>query len=70
VVGLDVGGDGLGEEVGAGVAGFQAVAEACGGNFLVDGLEEVDAGALVRGEEAIVQVVEREAGAAYYDPFG
>ena len=46
VVGEDVLGDGGGEEVRAGVAGFEALAEIGGGDVLVDGLEEVDAGPL------------------------
>jgi len=70
VVGEDVVGDGGGEEVGAGVAGFEALAETGGGDVLVDGLEEVDAGPLVGGEVEGGEVVEGEAGAADDDPFG
>jgi hypothetical protein len=70
VVGEDVVGDGGGEEIGAGVAGFEALAETGGGDVLVDGLEEVDAGLLVGGEVEGGEVVEEEAGAADDDPFG
>jgi hypothetical protein len=67
-VGEDVVGDGGEEEVVARVAGFEAVAEMGGGDVLVDGLKEVNAGPLVGGKFG--EVVERRAGAADDDPFG
>jgi hypothetical protein len=70
MVGKDVVGDIGGEEIGAEVAGFEALAETGGGDVLVDGLKEVDAALLVRGEVEGREVVEREAGAADDDPFG
>jgi hypothetical protein len=70
MVGEDVVGDIGGEEIGAGVAGFEALAEIGGGDVLVDGLKEVDAALLVRGEVEGREVVEREARAADDDPFG
>jgi hypothetical protein len=70
VVGEDVVGDIGGEEIGAGVAGFEALAEIGGGDVLVDGLKEVDAALLVRGEVEGREVVKWEARAADDDPFG
>jgi hypothetical protein len=70
MVGKDVVGDGGGEEVGTGVAGFETLAEIGGSDVVVDGLEEVDAGLLVGVEVDGGEVVEREAGAADDDPFG
>jgi hypothetical protein len=70
VVAKDVVGDGGGEEIGTGVAGFETLAEIGGGDVLVDGLEEVDAGLLMGGEVEAGEVVEWEAGAADDDPFG
>jgi hypothetical protein len=70
LVGEDVVGDIGGEEIGAGVARFEALAETGGGDVLVDSLKEVDAALLVRGEVEGREVVEREARAADDDPFG
>jgi hypothetical protein len=70
VVGEDVVGDGGGEEVGAGVASFETMAEIGGRDVVVDGLEEVDAGLLARSEVEAGEVFERRAGAADDDPFG
>ena len=70
MVGEDVVGDIGGEEIGAGVAGLEALAEIGGGDALVDGLKEVDAALLVRGEVEGREVVDREARAADDDPFG
>jgi hypothetical protein len=70
VVGEDVVGDGGGEEVGAGVAGFETLAEVSGGDVVVDGLEEVDAGLLAGSEVEAGEVFERGARAADDDPFG
>ena len=42
----DVGGDRWRQEIGAGVAGGEALAEVGGGDVLVDRVEEVDAGLL------------------------
>ena len=73
MVGLDVGGDGGGEEIGAGVALVEAVAEDGGGDVFVEGEEEVDAGLLGGGEGEGFEggwSFEGEAGAADYDPLG
>ena len=70
VVGEDVVGDGRGEEIVTGVAGFEALAEIGGGDVFVDGLEEVDAGLLSWGEVEGGEVVERSTRAADDDPFG
>ena len=70
VVGVDVGEDFGQEEVGAGVSGLEALAEAGGGDVFVDGLEQVDSGSLVRGEMERGEIAQREAGAADDDPLG
>jgi hypothetical protein len=70
IVGLDVVGDDGGKEIGAGVAGFEAVAKAGGGDVFVDGLEEVDAGLLEGRQAHGVEIAERRAGAADDDPLG
>ena len=70
---LDVGGDGGGEEVGAGVALMEAVAEGGGGDVFVEGEEEMDAGLLGGGQGEGCEggsIFEGEAGAADDDPFG
>ena len=76
-MGLDVSGDGGWEQAWAGVAELEATAEFGGGDFLVDGGEEVDSGALSgcegeRGELGQIQEGggERRAGAADDDPLG
>jgi hypothetical protein len=66
----DVGGDWRRQEVGAGVAGGEAFAEAGGGNILVDGVEEVDAGLLGGSERQTLGELQGDAGAADYDPLG
>lgn len=70
VVVEDVGGDSWREEVEAGVASLEAMAEGGRGYVLVDILEEVDAGALAGSEVECGEVFEGEAGAADDDPFG
>ena len=70
MVGLDVVRDAGGEQVGAGVAGFEALAQAGGGYVFVDCLEEVDAGLLRRGEAEGIEITKGEAGPADDDPFG
>ena len=69
-MGGDVGGDCWGQEVFAGVACLEAVAEAGGGDVFVDGVEEVDAGELCGCEVDRGEVFEGEAGAADDDPLG
>jgi len=69
MVRLDVLGDGGWEEVWAGVASFEALAQIAGCDVLVDSLEEVDAGLLVWSEVKGREVVERSAGSADDDPF-
>ena len=69
-MGEDVVGDVGGEEVRAGVASVKADAEIGCGDVFVDRLEEMDAGALARGEAEGGEIVEGEAGAADDDPLG
>ena len=67
---LNIAGDGRDEEAGAGVAGGEAAAELGGGDGVVDGLEEVGAGALGGGEVEVGEGMEGESGAADDDPLG
>jgi len=69
-VGEDVVGDGRGEEIRTGVAGVEADAEIGREDVFVDRLEEMDAGALARGEVEGGEVVEGEARPADDDPLG
>lgn len=66
----DIGGYGWGEEVVAGVACMESLAEGGGGDIFVDGVEEVDAGELGGCEMEWGEVFEGEAGAADDDPLG
>ena len=70
MVGLDIVRDAGGEQVGAGVAGFEALAQAGGGYVFVNCLEEMDAGLLRRGEAEGIEIAKGEAGSADDDPFG
>ena len=70
MVGEDVGGDGEWEQVGAGVAGGETLAEVGGGDVHLDGVEDVDAGALGGSESEARRIFQGEAGAADDDPFG
>src|ERR1035441_6348125 len=71
-VGLDVVGDGSGQQAGAWISGVQALAEFGGGDVLVHGGEEVDAAALCGGESEWRELGfgEQEFGTADDDPFG
>ena len=70
---LYVGGDGGGEEVGAGIALMKALADDGGGDVFVECEQEMDSG-LLRGRQGEGcegrMIFEGEAGAADDDPFG
>jgi hypothetical protein len=69
-MGLDVVRDAGGEEVGTGIAGFEALAQVGGGDLFIQVLKKMDTGLLEGGKTECVEIAEREAGTARDDPFG